>query len=336
MAVGACILGCEGLRLSAEERRFFAKTNPWGFILFARNVDTPAQLADLTAEMRQTVGRAAPILIDQEGGRVARMRGPHWREFLPALDQIRAVGPAGAERSMWLRSALIAADLHAVGVDVNCAPLADLNRPETHSVLQNRLYGGDIDTVVRLCRAARDGMARGGVLSVLKHLPGYGRATVDSHKEPARVSAPLDDLVAHDFAPFRALTGFEMGMTAHVIVDALDPEAPATTSAIAMDYIRREIGFDGLLMTDDIAMEALQGSIATRSASAIAAGCDIVLHCNGKMPEMEAVTDASGPLSGAGLDRARRALAARTTPAPLDTGALDAELRGLVSQQAAG
>ncbi|APX88488.1 beta-hexosaminidase [Brevirhabdus pacifica] len=334
MPAGASILGCEGPRLTADERRFFAKADPWGFILFARNVEDPVQLSALTAELRECVGRDAPILVDQEGGRVARLRGPHWREFLPALEQIKAVDPelgSGAvERSVWLRSALIADDLASVGIDVNCAPLADLVRPETHSVLHNRLYGGNIETVVRLCRAAREGMAQGGVLSVLKHLPGYGRATVDSHHEPARVSAPLEALEAHDFAPFRMLTDFGMGMTAHVIVEALDKTAPATTSRVVMDYIRDEIGFGGLLMTDDIGMEALSGTIYERSAAAIAAGCDVVLHCKGDMAGMEQAVDAAGRLSEKGQERAEYALYERREPAQLDTAALEDELQGLI------
>jgi beta-N-acetylhexosaminidase len=334
MGQGAYILGCEGLSLSKAERRFFAEADPWGFILFARNVDTPAQLDRLTDELRDCVGRAAPVLVDQEGGRVARMRGPHWQEFLPALHQIERAGPEGAGRSMWLRARLIAADLLGVGIDVNCAPLADLVRMETHPVLHNRLYGGDVDTVVDLCRAVSAGTLAGGVLPVLKHLPGYGRATVDSHKDLPRVATPLDVLEDHDFAPFRALTDTPMGMTAHIVVDALDPDAPATTSAPAMRYIREEIGFDALLMTDDISMEALSGSIAARSRAALDAGCDIVLHCNGEMEEMAALVDVSGPLTEEGQARADRALAARQAPEPLDITAAREELRRLLSLEA--
>ena len=331
----AAILAPEGLRLTAAERAFFAQAQPWGFILFARNVDTPEQLRNLTQELRETVGRNAPILVDQEGGRVQRLRGPVWREFLPALDQVARAG-VNAPRSMWLRARLIAAELSAVGIDVNCAPLADVARPETHPVLRNRLYGSDVDSVVHNARATADGFLAGGVLPVLKHLPGYGLAQVDSHLDLPRVAAPAHELQAVDFAAFKPLRDLPMGMTAHILMTAVDAALPATLSADTIRLIREEIGFAGLLMTDDISMEALPGNLADRTAGALAAGCDLVLHCNGRLPEMEIVTLQAGALSATGAARAAAALDRRQSPEPLDINALEAELASLLTGQADG
>ena len=331
----AAILAPEGLQLTASERAFFAQAQPWGFILFARNVGTPDQLRALTQELRDVVGRDAPILIDQEGGRVQRLRGPIWREFLPALDQVEHVGRA-ADRSMWLRARLIAAELHAVGIDVNCAPLADVARPDTHPVLRNRLYGSDVDIVVSSARATADGCLAGGVLPVLKHLPGYGLARVDSHLDLPRVDASLAELQAIDFAAFRPLRDLPMGMTAHILMEAVDPDLPATLSVETIRLIRDQIGFAGLLMTDDISMEALPGGLGDRTAGALAAGCDIVLHCNGRLSEMEVVVTEAGALSTAGTARAASALDARQSPEPLDINALEAEFASLLAGQANG
>ena len=303
--------------------------DPWGFILFARNIETPDQLRRLTAGLREAVGRDAPILIDQEGGRVQRMRSPHWREYLPALDQMkRAHDPM---RAQWLRNRLIAAELHDVGIDVNCAPLADLVEDQTHPVLRNRLYGDDVDTVVEAARTCAEAHLAGGVLPVLKHIPGYGRAAVDSHKDLPRVNVGRDRLEARDFAPFRALNDIAMGMTAHIVFDAIDPYAPATTSPRMMEVIREDIGFDGLIMTDDIGMEALSGSMAARTQAALAAGCDIVLQCNGGRGVIAEVTDAAGPMSPAAMVRAHRALAQRQTPVPIDIPDAVSELNKLIS-----
>lgn len=324
----AVVFGCEGLRLTPDEARFFARSNPFGFILFARNVESPAQLSALTSELREAVGWDAPILIDQEGGRVQRMRAPHWREYLPALDQMgRARDPM---RAQYLRNRLIAEELRAVGIDVNCAPLADLVEDDTHPVLLNRLYGSDIDTVVEASRACAAGLMDGGVLPVLKHVPGYGRASVDSHLDLPRVSVPAEELGTRDFAPFRQLNDMAMGMTAHIVFSDIDPSAPATTSERMIRLIRDEIGFGGLLLTDDIGMEALSGPVADRAAGALAAGCDVVLHCNGEMGEMQDVAAASGLMTGAARDRAERALAERREPAPIDTQAALAELADLL------
>jgi len=326
--VAAVIFGPEERRVTPWERDFFRDVDPWGFILFARNVDSPDQLCRLTADLRAAVGREAPILIDQEGGRVQRMRAPLWRDYLPALDQMAlARDPL---RAQWLRNRLIAEELHAVGIDVNCAPLADLVEEATHPVLRNRLYGADVATVVAAARACAAGLLAGGVLPVLKHIPGYGRAAVDSHHDLPRVSAPRAALDARDFAPFRALCDMAMGMTAHIVFDAIDAGAPATTSPAMMRVIREDIGFAGLIMTDDLSMQALSGTLAERAAASLAAGCDVVLHCNGIPADMMQVAGATAPLSALATGRAAAALAQRHTPDPVDTKALAAELDALL------
>lgn len=324
----AAILGVEGLALAPRERAFLRDADPWGFILFGRNVDAPGQLRRLTAALREAVGRDAPILVDQEGGRVQRLRPPHWRAFLPALDQMRrARDPL---RAQWVRNRLIAAELRDVGIDVNCAPLGDLVEPHTHPVLLNRLYGGDAATVIDAARLCADALLAGGVLPVLKHLPGYGRARVDSHLALPRVDAPREALSLRDFAPFRALRDLPVGMTAHVVLDAIDPDQPATTSPEAVRVIREEIGFGGLLMTDDVGMQALSGPIRERAERSRAAGVDLVLQCNGERPDMEAAVAGAGLLDGEALARADRALACRRPPEPADAEALARELAGLV------
>ncbi|PJI92061.1 beta-N-acetylhexosaminidase [Yoonia maricola] len=324
MALNATIFGPEGLEITDWERGFFREVQPLGFIVFARNIETPHQLRRLTHDLREAVQRDAPILIDQEGGRVQRMRSPHWREYLPALDQMaQASDPL---RAHWVRNRLIAAELHDVGIDANCAPLADIAEDATHPVLKNRLYGYDVETVVAASKACADAHLAGGVLPVLKHIPGYGRAAVDSHQDLPCVDAPRADLDVWDFAPFAALTDIPIGMTAHIVFSDIDAAAPATTSAKMMEVIRKDIGFNGLLMTDDLSMEALSGTVAERAEASIAAGCDIVLHCNGDAKEMEAVAAASGEMTAAAIIRANRALAMRKTPANIDIPALEAEL----------
>nr|WP_319252098.1 beta-N-acetylhexosaminidase [uncultured Celeribacter sp.] len=327
MGQGAYIFGCEGLALTARERAFFAEAQPWGFILFARNIDTPAQLARLCAELRDSVDWHAPILIDQEGGRVQRLRAPYWREFLPPMDHCdRARDPA---RAMWLRGRLLAEDLHSVGIDVNCAPGLDVATPQTHPFLRNRCFSEDPDKVAQMGRALVNGMVEGGVAGVMKHLPGHGRGTADSHKHLPRVTASRAEL-ARDFAPFRALNDMSMAMSAHIVMEAVDPDHPATQSPAAIRVIRDEIGFDGLLMTDDLSMEALEGDMATRGARALAAGCDLLLHCNGDIAEMEQVA-ALGPLTPEAQRRADHASAARPAHHPIDIAALASELQSLLS-----
>jgi beta-N-acetylhexosaminidase len=331
-ATAACIFGCEGPALRDAERAFFAETAPWGFILFARNVETPDQLRRLTGDLRDAVGRDAPIFVDQEGGRVQRLRAPYWREWLPPLDTVEAAGPQ-APLAMYLRARLIAAELHAVGIDGNCAPTVDIAGPLTHPFLRNRCYGSDLDTVVAVARAVAKGLLDGGVLPVMKHMPGHGRATIDTHLDLPRVTDAAEDLLRSDFAAFRALADLPLGMTAHIVFSAYDDQ-PATCSAPMIRVIRDQIGFGGLLMTDDLSMQALSGTIGERAAASRRAGCDVMLHCNGNLGDMQAVAAASGALAGAALTRAEAALAARRTPDTADPKALDAELAQLVRDQA--
>ena len=325
---GATILDAGGLRLTPDEKRFFADANPFGFILFARNIDTPEQVRALCADMREAVGRDAPITIDQEGGRVQRLRGPRWREWLPPLEHVRRAGDH-AEKAMYLRYRIIADELRALGVDSNCAPMVDVATGATHAFLQNRCYGFDAATVARIGRAVAGGMLAGGVLPVLKHIPGHGRAVVDSHFDLPVVADDPDTLRASDFAPFRALNDLPMGMTAHLVYAALD-DRPATLSPRVMGLIRDEIGFDGLIMTDDISMKALSGPLPALSRAALEAGCDVILHCNGTLDERRAVADAAGPMSDAAQARAERALAARKTPDEVDIRALAGKLEALL------
>ncbi|ARC88994.1 beta-N-acetylhexosaminidase [Rhodovulum sp. MB263] len=334
--LGAFIAGCSGLALTPAEQAFFAETRPFGFILFARNVADPDQLRRLTRDLRQTVGRDAPILIDQEGGRVQRLRPPHWRSWAPAFDQIAAAGPEGAARSMYLRARLIACELSVLGIDVDCAPVADIARPETHEILKNRCYGTDPSLVIACARATAEGLLAGGVLPVIKHIPGHGRASADSHLHLPRVKTGAQELQATDFSVFRALSDQPMAMTAHVVYDALDPDRPATVSPAAIAAIRDEIGFGGFLMSDDVSMQALSGGIAERSRASIAAGCDAVLHCNGDMDEMAEVAGACGTLTGPAAERAARALACRRPPEPFDPAVALAELHGLLGTAAHG
>ena len=331
-ATAACIFGCEGPALGDAERAFFAETAPWGFILFARNVETPDQLRRLTGDLRDAVGRDAPIFVDQEGGRVQRLRAPHWREWLPPLDTVEAAGPQ-APLAMYLRARLIAAELRAVGIDGNCAPTVDIAGPLTHPFLRNRCYGSDLDTVVAVARAVAKGLLDGGVLPVMKHMPGHGRAMIDTHLDLPRVTDAAEDLLRSDFAAFRALADLPLGMTAHIVFSAYDDQ-PATCSAPMIRVIRDQIGFGGLLMTDDLSMQALSGTIGERAAASRRAGCDVMLHCNGNLGDMQAVAAASGALAGAALERAEAALAARRTPDTADPKALDAELAQLVRDQA--
>lgn len=328
--LSASILGCAGPVLTPDEAAFFADAQPWGFILFARNIEDPGQLAALTRDLRTAVGRRAPILIDQEGGRVQRMRPPYWRQWRPALDQMMQAGEAGAARSMYLRARLIAAELRDVGVDVNCMPLADVARESTHPILRNRLYGSAVAPVVGAGRAVAEGLLAGGVLPVLKHLPGYGLGTVDSHERLPRVAAPLEELRDVDFAAFKPLVHLPLGMTAHIVYEALGDDLPATFSKPLITMIREEIGFQGALMTDDLSMGALPGPIGERAARARAAGCDLILHCNGDRPEMEEVVAQSGTLDGVALRRAEAALDQRAEAAPLDIKAAEEELAELL------
>lgn len=325
---GATILDADGHRLSADERALFRDVNPFGFILFARNLDTPDQIRALCNDFREAVGRDAPITIDQEGGRVQRLRAPVWREWLPPMDFVKAAG-ANAAEAMYIRYRLIAQELYDLGIDSNCAPMVDVPGPDTHPFLFNRCYGLDADSVAHMGRAANDGMLAGGVLPVIKHIPGHGRATADSHFELPRVTASRADLEAVDFAPFKALADTPMGMTAHVVYESID-DAPATLSPKMMQVIREDIGFDNLIMTDDISMKALDGTLSEITAASLTAGCDVILLCNAPLAERAEVAAAAGEMTQIAQTRAERALNARRTPDDIDIPALDAQLKALL------
>lgn len=316
MTDSACILGCAGPVLTQAEKAFFSDVRPWGFILFGRNIETPEQVRALTAALRETVGRPdAPILIDQEGGRVQRLKPPHW----PAYPAARTCGALGRPEIARLGARLIAHDLAAVGIDVDCLPVLDVPAPDGHEIIGDRAYADTPDDVARLGRAAAEGLIAGGVLPVIKHVPGHGRARADSHEALPVVEASLAELDSRDFAPFRALSDMPMAMSAHVIYAALDPDRPATVSKTVIgEIVRGAIGFDGLLMTDDLSMKALAGGFRERAEAARAAGCDVVLHCNGDRAEMTAVATGCGALDGAAARRASAALARRPAPEAFD------------------
>ncbi|MEM9138411.1 MAG: beta-N-acetylhexosaminidase [Pseudomonadota bacterium] len=321
MAVRAGIFGLSGPALLPQEAAFFREVAPWGFILFARNISDPEQVSRLTADLRASVGRDAPILIDQEGGRVLRLGPPHWRRWQPVMGRFDGADEDAALEAARLRYRIIADELRAVGVDVNCAPVLDVLAPEGHDVIGNRALGREPGAVSRRGQAVAEGLLAGGVLPVIKHIPGHGRATVDSHLHLPRVQTGRTELERVDFAPFRAMAHHALAMTGHVVFEAIDPEQCATLSPVVIDLIRNEIGFDGLLMTDDLSMSALDGSMTSRTEGALAAGCDMILHCNGRMDEMKEVAGSLPALDGAAARRAALAEAARTPPDGLDIGA---------------
>ena len=323
MKTRAFIAGCAGHELTPDEAAFFREAAPWGFILFRRNIDNPEQVRALCASLREAVGREeAPILIDQEGGRVQRMGPPHWPKYPSGATYgaLHVNDPLVERELARLGARLIAHDLRAVGVTVDCLPVLDVPSPGAHDVIGDRAYGKTPERVAVLGRAAAEGLLAGGVLPVVKHIPGHGRAGADSHLALPVVEASREELERHDFAPFRMLTDMPLAMTAHVVYTALDPERPATTSPVVIrDVIRGHIGYDGLLMTDDLSMKALSGSFREKTEAAFAAGCDMALHCNGEMEEMSAVAEASPILEGEALLRAEAALARiRHEPEPLD------------------
>jgi beta-N-acetylhexosaminidase len=320
----AFIAGLAGHELSQPERAFLREAQPWAVILFKRNVASPPQVRGLIEDVRTTLGRPAPVLIDQEGGRVARLGPPLWPAYPPGAvygtlyDLDRKRGLAAAR----LGARLIASDLVALGIDVDCLPIADVPVAGADRVIGDRAYGDEPTKVAAIGAAVAAGLAEGGVLPVLKHMPGHGRASADSHSALPLVQADRTTLEVTDFAAFRPLAGLPMGMTAHVVFSAIDPTAPATVSAtIVREVIRDSIGFKGLLMSDDISMGALSGSIAERSRMAIAAGCDVVLHCNGELAEMTAVAAEVPQLAGAAAQRAAAALASKKPVTPIDLAA---------------
>jgi beta-N-acetylhexosaminidase len=336
MPASAAVYGCQGHELASDERAFFQDVRPFGFILLAinRNIENPAQVAALCDQLRDSIGDAnAPIFIDQEGGRVQRLRPPHWqnrpaaRRFGELFDRHADHGREAA----YLCARLIAHELRSVGVTVNCAPVLDVPVEGAHDIIGDRAYSLDPTTVIELGRATIEGYLDGGVLPVIKHIPGHGRAMADSHLALPRVSVPAAELSTHDFVTFRSLNQAPIAMSAHVVFEAIDPRRPATTSPkVIRDIIRREIGFEGLLVSDDLSMSALEGPLNVRTKAALFAGCDIALHCNGKMEEMIDVAKEAKVLAGESSDRARRALAQLHAPAALDVDAAEARLREML------
>ncbi len=318
----AFICGCKGLSLDAQERALIALHQPWGLILFKRNIDAPAQVAALVASFREIVGREdAPVLIDQEGGRVQRMGPPHWPAY-PAAARFgeMAGGYAAQNEAALLNARIMAADLAAVGVNVNCTPVLDVPAPDSHNIVGDRAYGADPMVVRGFALSVCEGMLAQGVLPVIKHIPGHGRAKADSHLELPRVSTSRKELEKTDFMPFYCLANMPLGMTAHVVYEAIDPDRPATTSPLVVEkIIRGHIGFRGLLMSDDLSMKALSGDFGDRARAVFAAGVDVALHCNGDWAETEPVAMAAPVLKGKSLKRAERALKSLKRPRqPLD------------------
>jgi beta-N-acetylhexosaminidase len=336
MKTRAFITGVSGTELGAEEREFIRAERPWGFILFRRNIETPGQVIQLIRELRAAIDEPdAPILIDQEGGRVQRLGPPHWPIYPPGavFGTLYDIDPALGLSAARLSARLIAADLFELGVTVDCLPLADVPVVGADAVIGNRAYGTEPAKVAAIARAVTDGLKQGGILPVLKHIPGHGRATADTHFRLPVVDTAKAELERTDFAAFRPLAELPMAMTAHVVFSALDPAHPATTSAtIIKQVIRGVIGFQGLLMSDDVSMNALAGSIAERTRAIVTAGCDMVLHCNGKLDEMREVARETPELSGKALERAGRALASRQAPQAFDRLTARAELDALMDR----
>ncbi|MDE2184429.1 MAG: beta-N-acetylhexosaminidase [Alphaproteobacteria bacterium] len=332
------IFGCSGPVLMPEERNFFRDVQPWGFILFSRNVVDKSQLVRLVSALRDVIADPrAPVLIDQEGGRVARLNPPIWANRPPAatLGRLHEVSHDVACEAVYLNARLIAADLAELGINVNCTPVLDLPVAGSHDVIGDRAFGGDSALVVELGRIVIDGMLEGGVLPVMKHIPGHGRAAADSHLALPRVTVAADILSATDFVPFRCLNHCPLAMTAHVVYEAIDAERPATTSPrVIRRVIRGEIGFEGLLMSDDISMKALSGSLSARAKGTLFAGCDVVLHCSGNMEEMKEVAAEAKSMEGIEFERAERALARLQAPAAFDQERASRRLTELLGSQA--
>jgi beta-N-acetylhexosaminidase len=329
----AAIYGCSGYELTAAERAFFADVRPWGFILFRRNVESPDQVRALVTALRDSIGAPdAPVLIDQEGGRVQRLGPPHWPKYPPGDACLKAAGDVETARDLVRQGArLMAHDLHSLGINVDCVPVLDVPVPGAHDIIGDRAYARDPHTVARLGRAAAEGMLAGGVLPVIKHMPGHGRAFADSHHDLPVVHADLATLEAWDFVPFKALSDMPLAMTAHVVFDAIDPKRPATTSKKAIRLMRDQLGFAGLIMTDDLSMKALTGSLTERAGAALKAGCDVVLHCSGDLDEMKQVAEGTGKLKGKAAKRAAAALARLVRlPEPLDAVAARARFMAAI------
>lgn len=330
MTANSVIFGCEGHALTDWERGFFADSDPLGFILFARNCESPEQVRTLVAELRDSIGRGdAPVLIDQEGGRVARLKPPHWRAAPSAarFGLLARHDRGMAEHAVRLNARLIAAELLDLGITVDCAPVLDLPTPGADAVIGDRAFGADPELVAELGRAFCDGLLTGGVLPVIKHIPGHGRARVDTHVALPVVETARTELEVSDFRPFVALSDAPWAMTGHLVYTAIDPDNPATMSRAVIDeVIRGAIGFDGVLITDDLSMQALSGDYASRAARSLAAGCDLVLHCNGKAEEMTEVARGVGPLRAETARRLAAAAARPAAPEAMDSAALAGQL----------
>ncbi len=333
----AVIFGCAGAALTDAERRFFADTQPLGFILFQRNCETPDQLRALVADMRATLGRAdAPVLIDQEGGRVARLRPPHWRASPTAgsIGELTARDWIGGIEAARLNAMLIAAELHDAGITINCAPVLDLPIAGAGDAIGDRAFGDNPAVAGALGGAVCGGLMAGGVLPVIKHMPGLGRAMIDSHHELPKIDESLDVLRASDLAPFQQLRESPWGMTAHIVCSAIDHKPATQSKPVIERLIRGEIGFEGVLFSDDLSMAALAGGLGERAALSLEAGCDVVEHCNGVLDEMQAVAAAVGPLSDGAQTRIAAAEARReTAPEAVDRVALEARLSELLADQ---
>ena len=330
----AMILGCSGTSITAEEAALYRAERPFGFILFARNIGPTADdVRRLTSQLKESVGWDAPVFIDQEGGRVQRIKPPTVQAYPNAqiLGGLYQADPARGLRAAWLMSRLHAFDLTRMGISVDCLPVLDVPIEGASNVIGNRAYGFDPSVVAAMGQAAADGLKAGGMLPVMKHVPGHGRGMADSHHELPVVTASREELEAHDFVPFRALRSELMAMTAHIVFTAFDPERPATTSPVVIgEVIRKLIGFDGLLLSDDSSMNALKGTIGERAARIAGGGCDIVLHCNGMMEEMTAVVAEVGELAGPSLARAEAALAGFRKPDGSDEASLRAEFNAML------
>jgi len=334
--VKAFISGCAGPRLEPQETAFFAGEQPFGLILFKRNCREPSEIRDLVAGFRYSVGRPdAPVFIDQEGGRVQRLQPPLWPAYPPAraIGRVAEADREAGRRAAWLHGRLIAADLRALDIDVNCLPVLDVIAPGANDAIGDRSFGTDAYVVAALGRSLADGLMAGGVLPVMKHIPGQGRATSDSHVNLPVIESDIATLAGSDFVPFAELADLPIAMTAHVVVNAVDRAHAATVSAsVIRDIIRKRIGFDGLLVSDDVSMHALSGDYSARAAAIYAAGCDLVLHCNGRTEEMREIGGAAPALGGKSRERATRALQARREPAPLDVDAAREEFLALLAR----
>ncbi len=332
--ISPVIFGIASTKLSDAEKSLFTATNPLGFILFKRNCQNKQQLRQLIAELKDVTNRnKLLILIDQEGGRVSRLQPPTWRNH-PAAGKCAALAQhnlQNAKRACYLQSRIIAAELAELGITVNCTPVLDIPTANSHNIIGDRAIGDNAQQVITLAHEIINALFDGGVLPVIKHIPGHGRATVDSHKELPIIDTPLAELEKTDFVPFSTFKHMPMAMTAHIIYTALDPHNVATISAKVLNYIRQHIGFTGLLLSDDISMQALKGPIEKRAADAIKAGCDVILHCNGKIEEMRNIAQILPPISNISLQRAEQAIAQLRPPKPIAINAAETELQSLLN-----